>query len=251
MRAVWRRRGWRLLALMLVCTLPALFAWRVWPRERLLLQRAVRVADADDFDNWASDHEYLSVDLSDYIDAAHSPVITRWDLITGSTRSFIVKQCPHGTHTTILSSPDGRWALYWGLEGDIMAVNLQTGRRLSWPSPGDTYHFSNCWLADSRRWLQATTLPDYVTIYNLDMPTRSQRLSFPHAKTARWQEFMLDYSLTTRDHLLAVERKWAESYSDRLLIKGLTIREYRLLPQPAYCTSRRAEKPGYGHLSSR
>jgi hypothetical protein len=45
MRARWRR--WA--GLTLVGGLLALSVWREWPRERLLLQHATRIADADDF----------------------------------------------------------------------------------------------------------------------------------------------------------------------------------------------------------
>jgi hypothetical protein len=207
----WTIGGALLIALLAFCA-------RWWPQERLLLQRATRIAAADDFEAWVSNQEFLRLRQSWPITATQLPQIIRCDTHTGHIQSFAVKQAVVSTHGVILPSPDGRWALCWAgdfQEGDkVTAMNLLTGRSLTWPSAGDSYHYENLWMADSRRWLQITTVPDgYVTLFNLDTSIKPLRLPLSDHHAMLWKK----YIVTTQDHLLA--------YGD------VTIREYCLLPR--------------------
>jgi hypothetical protein len=227
-----RRTRWRWgIGAALVFLLLAPWVW--WPEERLLLPRAIRIADAADFDGWASSKEYLQLSWPWPINAANLPTITRCNVHTGRTHSYPVTKAVRDSHSRILPSPDGRWALCWngnGSTGDgVTAMNLRTGRSLTWPAAGDTYHYENLWMADSRRWVQATTLPDgYVTLFSLDRPAERVRLSLSSPGALKWKEC----AMTTQDRLLVYGEADETGASDPAQSprSGWVIREYRLLP---------------------
>jgi hypothetical protein len=88
-------------------------------------------------------------------------------------------------------------------------------------------------LADSRHWLQYTTLQrGYLTLHSLDAPKQNIRLPFPNSKF----EEGLDKMVTTSDHLLTIVEQLDDDVQPNDLRNatpnwaGLDIHEYRLLP---------------------
>jgi hypothetical protein len=143
----------------------AVLCYRLWPQERLLLQRASRVASVDEIDyfdetsTWVSDHELEVVSLNEY-----PATVTDYDLANGRKQSFPIKQFKLDdserlrlpNHAWAVPSPDGKWALCWdamGSESEALGVELRTGRILTWPSFGNNYHVRNLWMADGKHWL--------------------------------------------------------------------------------------------------
>jgi hypothetical protein len=189
------------------------------------------VSESDRSEVWISDHEIVGADMPWPINAANPAKIIRKDFLTGQTHTVPIPQCPISTHAYMLPSPNGRWALCCDgtpSQGDkITAVELQTGRSLSWPAQGDCYHYGNCWLADGCRWLQYTTLPQgFLTIHSVDHPQQSVRLQFPGNKEERYRIQMV----TTSDHLLTEEETSDDDSQTAPQWAGLDIHEYRLLP---------------------
>jgi hypothetical protein len=204
-------------------------------QEPLLLQRATRIASVkgpdvySDYCVWLSDHDVISVDYRQ-LDWHKPPVIAFHDLTTGKTHKVPFVRWPVSTHTEVVCSGDGRWALCLDTDGpephtNVIGMDLQTGRTLEWPSLGDPYHLPNHWLSDSRRWLQFPTLEKgYFNVYSVDAPTKVDRLDFPDAPDANWRTH--GHFLTNRDHLII--------YNDPGIRREpwtkLDIREYRLFP---------------------
>jgi hypothetical protein len=128
-------------------------------QEPSLLNRATCIAPVknhdviSDYCVWLSDHEVISVDYGGW---RKPPVISFHDLKTGKTRHVAFIHWPMGTHTQVFCATDGRWALCLDADGpeprrNVIGMDLQTGRTLSWPNLGDPYHLPNLWLSDSRR----------------------------------------------------------------------------------------------------
>jgi hypothetical protein len=228
MRMGGRRWGWG----MVVALIGAIVALcvRLWPTERLLLDRATRIASVDelDFRGWVSDQTTFSTIARDGL-VFH-------DLTTRRSRHMPVKYWPKGTHTNTLLSPDGQWLLSYdsgGGDPTIVGTEVQTGHTFSWPNLGDVYHLQNCWLSDSRHWLQYATLDDgYFTVYSVDQPHMATRLDFPDWKLHDWR--YTDYCLTSKNYLLLYDNLPGDSEvrpsGDPFDGTSITVCEYRLLP---------------------
>jgi hypothetical protein len=225
----------------------------IWPHERLLLQKARRIDIVklpDDYPKlceWISDHEIaeawapLGANTAKLVVSDTANVVVS-DLNTGKRRTFtakLLKPAEGGGRDVpiITPSPGGRWALCWDEYLDhivdkakVAAVDLRTGRTLTWPSRGDCYFTDNLWMADGVRWLQFTTINDgYVTLYSTADPGLAIRLSFPHADTMAWRHIgwrHIGRTMTHQNHLLIVTYNFASGDTPC----RLDICDYRLLP---------------------
>jgi hypothetical protein len=211
-----RRWPWIVLVLALIGALTALCV-RLWPHERLLLKEATKAPPEEPMTEWPDDWHQV-------------PTIIFRDRLTGKKRRVRFSHYPLGTHQRVIYSNDHQWALGWDGGGpepgeQVVAMELQTGRTLSWPNLGQSYHYNNYWMSDSRHWLQYTTMPDgYLTLYSVTNPKEAIRLPFPDYQKARWLE--VGHSLTSQNHLLIYNQR-----DDRgTPWVSLDIRDYRLLP---------------------
>jgi hypothetical protein len=244
-----KKRAWRwVLALIIGITIATLWTlWRLWPHERLLPQRSARVAQHWDSDHnpiWISEHEVAYWDVPWPATAANPAKIIITDLRTGLTQSVPVPQRVNSSHAYTLISPNGRWVLCCdgtpNPSDKISAVELKTGRSMTWPVAGDCYHYGNGWLADSHRWLQWTTLPDgYLILHNIDHPQQNSHLAFADYKAERWKWPVV----TSSDHLLFIDRTTSHGDPSYLAWNGLKIREYSLLPAIKRLRSLRVSSP--------
>src|SRR5579871_1205069 len=230
-------RGLRTTVIVALLSTAATF-WlsKAWPRERLLLERSTHIADqwnSRHNEVWISDHEIAAADI-DYTNLLASIVYT--DFRSGKTRSISLEHLPIDAHVYILPSPDGRRALRCDSQrspdNKAIAVEVQTGSRRSWPERGDSYHYGQEWLSDSRRWLEYSTIKlGYLTIHGVDGLSRSVRFPNPGA-IPRWP---LDDSVTSADHLLIVDPHFdAPNNQAPSQWTGLDVYEYRLLPSMAH-----------------
>jgi hypothetical protein len=215
MQAV-RRQWFRVVIMVLIGALTA-FCICLWPHERLLLERATRAQPEGPTEKWPDDWH-------------QAPMITFRDQITGKTRHVRFSRRPEGTHTRLIYSPDGQWGLSWDGGGPepgqhVVAMELQTGRTLSWPNLGQTYHHGNYWMPDSHHWLQYSTMPDgYLTMYDVTNPKEAIHLPFPDYQKSKWLETGHDF--TRQNHILIHN----ERDDHGTPWDSLTIRDYRLLP---------------------
>lgn len=178
-----------------IIVLAVVIAWKVYPHECLLMDKATRVTQCEiDFDHWYS---------NDVIILYHrfrkpNPIIERRNIRTGKSLSFVV---PYSDLNQKLSlddiSPDGKWIKWVSDDHDnhIVTYNTESHRSNVWQSKwgGGTW-----WLPDSRRWLEVERASDasYFLIHNVDAINDTQRFAFPQDGIDG------DLGQITRDHFL-------------------------------------------------
>jgi hypothetical protein len=248
-----RRWIWGI-ALVLLGAAATVELWNAWPRERLLLEKSKHIADQWNFrrnEVWISDHEIAAADI-DYTKLRASIVYT--DFRSGKTRSVALGHLPIDGHVYILPSPDGRWALRCDSQrkpdNQAIAVEVQTGRHRSWPERGDSYHYGQVWLSDSRRWLEYSTIVlGYLTIHDVDGSSKSVRIP----SSTSIPSWPLKDLVTSSDHLLIVDEHLDDTNSQTTPPwTGVDVYEYRLLPTMAHLgTIHVTSPPGVKTLAAR
>jgi len=156
-------------------TVATVAIWRLWPRERLLLEHAVRVTNMDGWDRayrdymWASDHEAIlySITPDDQVRLVSHNTLTGMEKpLIGLAQRLEERQ---GKYNGYWLSPDGNWMLYSNFYmASVSATPRDGARRLTWrsklwndpqlprkPTLAEYLGWTGIhWLPDSRRWIQ-------------------------------------------------------------------------------------------------
>ena len=140
-----------------------------------------------------SAEEAICIDIPPMVRHGAAPI---WEHHTGNARieQRSLVECPHGTHTEVSTSPDGRLILcldHGGGNEDGMLRCVRTGKILRLAVMGDVYHYPVDWMPDSRRWLSLGTVPKgFVTVYDAGSPAKPVEFAFPNFKSAVWGTFV-------------------------------------------------------------
>ncbi len=165
------RRRFRLVLIFLMVVLGAcLIAWRLVPRDRLLLEHARHVADTTQWglggkrfnesirNHWLSDHEVL---FDRFEGAQHDQrVIYKRDIATGQETKLPGLTAHRRTlgEEVVDSecvSPDGKWYTCSARWNECLLAEVNGTRHFLYPYTGEgDHHREILWLPDSRHWLE-------------------------------------------------------------------------------------------------
>jgi hypothetical protein len=202
-----RRIRWAGVGLVIVA-LVVVAIWREWPRKRLLLQHAVKVASIDGWDGanrdylWASDHEAMLYSRPGFNPDNQVRMISH-DTLSGVEKplSGLVDRLGdwQDKYNRYWLSPDGKWMLYSNHDyGTISATPRDDSRRLTWYSkiwdpkfnnpnstPSDYIGFNHIrWLPDSEQWIQpvferANNFATRIVIRSINSPKSVRSVAIP------------------------------------------------------------------------
>jgi hypothetical protein len=167
-----------------------------WPHERRLLERSTKIAhitwDANASAEaipanflWISAHKvlcfrgfwapgHLRVATYDFTTRKEKPLPSLTRLFN---RSF-------NRHTEQSVSPDGKWLLWRGEQGEIRAATLDGTRHVSWAVPAADDIYPVCWMQDSRHLVEFTGNSrsgrlTKAVLHRVDAPEESRTLLIP------------------------------------------------------------------------
>jgi hypothetical protein len=186
--------------------LAAIVIWREWPRQRLLLQYAVKVANMDGWDGayredymWASDQEAMlySITPDDQVRMVSHDTLTGVEKpLTGLAQRLDERQEKYNVYWL---SPDGNWMLYSNYYmASVSAAPRDGARRLTWhsrlwndpqlprePTLAEYLGWNGIhWLPDSRRWIQPGSDSSgheatHLVVRSIDIPEKDRSIAIP------------------------------------------------------------------------